>query len=90
MYHYWIEEGRFEIEEQHLACQVRNILKIKRFSEVEIEALRQNLTTLQEPVEMLIENDPVEGSYMTPLLGIGVEQNHSANDGGMEEIDELH
>ena len=29
MHQYWIEKGRFEIEEQHLACQVRNILKTK-------------------------------------------------------------
>ena len=29
MHQYWIEEGRFKIEEQHLACQVRSILKTK-------------------------------------------------------------
>ena len=52
--------------------------------------MRQSLATLQEPVEVLIENDPVEGSYVTPLLGIGTEQNHPADDGGMEETDELH
>ena len=40
MRQYWIEEGRFEIEEQHQACQVRSILKTKKLSEVEIEALR--------------------------------------------------
>ena len=52
--------------------------------------MRQSLATLQEPVEVLIENDPVEGSYVTPLLGIGAEQNRPADDGGMEETDELH
>ena len=31
---------RFEIEEQHLTCQVRSILKNKKLSEVEIEAWR--------------------------------------------------
>ena len=40
MHQYWIEEGRFDIEEQHLTCQVRSILKIEKLSEVEIEALR--------------------------------------------------
>ena len=27
MHQYWIEEGSFETEEQHLPCQVRSILK---------------------------------------------------------------
>ena len=81
MYQYWIEEGSFKIEEQHLGCQVRSILKIKRFSEVEIETLRQNLATLQEPVDVLVENDPVKCSYVTPQHGIGVEQNHPDDDG---------
>ena len=40
MHQYWIEKGRSETEEQHLACQVRSILKTKKLSEVEIEALR--------------------------------------------------
>ena len=45
MHQYWIVEGRFDIEEQHLAYQVRSILKTKELSEVEIEALRQKVTT---------------------------------------------
>ena len=45
MHQYWIEKGRFEIEGQHLACQVRSILKTKKLSEVEMEALRQKVTT---------------------------------------------
>ena len=40
----------------------RSILKTKRFSEIETEALRWRITTPQEPVEALIENDPVHGS----------------------------
>ena len=36
MHQYWIEECRFEIQEQHLACQVGSILKTKKLSEVEI------------------------------------------------------
>ena len=54
--------GRFEIERQYLAYQVRRILKTKKLSEVEIEALRQKVRTSQEIVEVLIENDPAEGS----------------------------
>ena len=37
--------GRFEIERQYLAYQVRRILKTKKLSEVEIEALRQKVRT---------------------------------------------
>ena len=40
MHQYWIEEGRFDIEEQHLTCQVRSKLKIEKLSEVEIETSR--------------------------------------------------
>ena len=87
---YWIEEGRFEIEKQNLACQIRSILKNKSLLEIEIEAFRRKVRTPKEPVKMLIENDPVEGSNETSEIEIGVEQNHPAADGGMEETDELH
>ena len=33
------EIGMFEIEEQHLACQVRSIFKNKRLTEIEIQQL---------------------------------------------------
>ena len=59
-------------------------------SEVEIEALRQKVTTLQETVKVLIENEPIEGSDVTPVIEIGVEPNHPAADGGMEGTNELH
>ena len=59
-------------------------------SEVEIEALRQKVTTPQETVEVLIENDTVKGSDVTTIIEIRVEQNHPAADGGMEGTDELH
>ena len=59
-------------------------------SEVEIEALRQKVTTPQETVEVLIENDTVKGSDVTTIIEIGVEQNHPAADGCMEGTDELH
>ena len=59
-------------------------------SEFEIEALRQNITTPQKPFEVLIENDPVEGSDVTSVIEIGVEQNQPLADGGMEENYELH
>ena len=39
---------------------------------------------------MLIENDPVAVSDVTPVIDIRVEQNHPATDGGMEGTDELH
>ena len=90
IHRYWIEEGRFEIEEQHLTCQVRSILKTKKLSEVEIEALNQKVTTPQETVEVLIKNDPVEDPDVTPVTESGVKQNHPAGDSGMEETDELH
>ena len=45
MHQHWIDRGRFEIEEQHPACQIRSILKSKKLSEVEIEALRPKVTT---------------------------------------------
>ena len=40
MHKYWTEDVSFWIEEQHLTCQVRSILKPKILSEVAIEALR--------------------------------------------------
>ena len=36
----WIEEVGFENEEQRLACQLRGILKTKKLSVIEIEALK--------------------------------------------------
>ena len=47
-----------------------------------MEALRWKVTTRQESVEVLIENDPVEGSDVTSVIEIGVEHNHPASDGG--------
>ena len=78
MYQYWIEECRFETEEQHLACQVGSILKTKTSSEVEIEALRKKVTIPQETVKELIENDLVEYSDVTTVIENGLEQNHPA------------
>ena len=46
--------------------------------------------TLHETLELLIENDPVEGSDLPPGIEIGLEQNHPAADGGMEGTYELH
>ena len=82
MHQYWIEEGRFDTEEQHLTCQIRSKLKTEKLSEVEMEALRWKVTTRQESVEVLIENDPVEGSDVTSVIEIVVEHNHPASDGG--------
>ena len=38
---YWKDYGLFELEEQHLACQVRSILKTGKLSKVEIEGLKR-------------------------------------------------
>ena len=65
-----------------MTCQVRSKLKTEKLSEVEIETLRWKVTTRQESVEVLIENDPVEGSDVTSVIEIGVEQNQPASDGG--------
>ena len=59
-------------------------------SEVEIEALRLKVTTPPEPVEVLIKNDPIEGSDVTPVIESEVEQNHPVTDGSMEVTHELH
>ena len=43
MHQYWKDYGLFELKEQHLACQVRSILKTSKLSKVQIEGLkRQN------------------------------------------------
>ena len=61
-----------------MACQVGSILKTKKLSEVEIEALRKKVTIPQETVKELIENDPVEYSDVTTVIENGLEQNHPA------------
>ena len=43
MYNLWNEIGMFEIEEEHLACQVRSIFKNKRLIEIEIQQLRKEI-----------------------------------------------
>ena len=48
------------------------------------------ITTPQEPVKLLIENDPVEGSDVIPVTETGVKQNYLAAEDGMEGRDELH
>ena len=90
MHQCWKEEGSFEIEEQHLACQVRSILKTKKLPEFKIAALRRKVINQQKPIDVLIENDSVERSDATPVIEIRVEQNHPVADGGMEGNDELH
>ena len=37
------ESGMFEIEQQHLACQVRSIFKIKRLTEIKIQQFRKEI-----------------------------------------------
>ena len=39
----WNEMGMSEIEEQHLACQVRSIFKNKRLTEVDIQQLQKEI-----------------------------------------------
>ena len=41
MHNLWNEMRMFEIEEQHLACQVRSIFKNNTLTETEIQQLRR-------------------------------------------------
>ena len=43
MYDLWNEVEMFQIEQQHLACQVRSIFKNKRLTEIEIKQLRKEI-----------------------------------------------
>ena len=90
MHQNWTEKSRFEIKVRHLTCQVRSILKTKILTELEIEAFGWKLTTPQETFEVLIENHPIKSSDVTPVTKFGVEQNHPASDGGIEDTDESH
>ena len=47
-----------------------------------IESFGGKITTSQETVEVLIENYPFKDSDVTPVIKVGVEQNHPAADGG--------
>ena len=46
MHQYWKNYGLFELEEQHLACQVRSILKTRKLSKVGIEGLKRQIKKL--------------------------------------------
>ena len=46
MHQYCKDHGLFELEEQHLACQVRSILKTGKLSKVEIEGLKRQIKKL--------------------------------------------
>ena len=43
MHNLWNEMRMFEIEEQHLACQVRNIFNNRRLKEIEIRQSRKEI-----------------------------------------------
>ena len=43
MYDLWNEMGMFEIEEHHIACQIRSIFKNKIITEIEIQRLRKEI-----------------------------------------------
>ena len=47
MHQYWKDCGLFELEGQHLACQVRSVLKTGKLSKVEIEGLKKQIKRLQ-------------------------------------------
>ena len=47
MHNLWNEMEMFEIEEQHLACQVRSIFKNKRLTEIEIGQLRREIEKVE-------------------------------------------
>ena len=67
MYQYWKDYGLFELEEQHLACQVRSILKTGKLSKVEIEGLKRQIKQLHvDSVEVEAgELDAVEEEVVT-------------------------
>ena len=46
MHQYWKDDGLFELQEQHLAYQVRSILKTGKLSKVEIERLKRQIKLL--------------------------------------------
>ena len=46
MYHYWKDSGLFELEKQHLVCQVRNTLKTDKLSKVRMEYLKMQIMQL--------------------------------------------
>ena len=46
MHQYWKYYGLFELEEQHLTCQVRSILKTGKVSKDEIEGLKRQIKQL--------------------------------------------
>ena len=46
IHQYWKEDGLFELQEQHLAYQVRSILKTGKLSTVEIERLKRQIKQL--------------------------------------------
>ena len=43
MHKLWNDIGMFEIEEQHLACQVRSNFKNNRLTEIEIQQLQREI-----------------------------------------------
>ena len=47
MHNLWNEMEMFEIEEQHLACQVRSIFKNNRLTEIEIGQLRREIEKVE-------------------------------------------
>ena len=48
MHNLWNEIEIFEVEMQHLACQVRSIFKINRLTETEIQKLQRERETERE------------------------------------------
>ena len=47
MHNLWNEMGMFEIEDQHLACQVRSIFKNSRLTEIEIQQLQREIEKVE-------------------------------------------
>ena len=60
MYNLWNDMGMFEIEGQHLACQVRSIFKNNRLDGIEIQQLQKE-----------IEKDEIVPDRVDTLLEIG-------------------
>ena len=67
MHQYWKDYGLFELEEQHLARQVRSILKTGKLSKVEIVGLKMQIKKLHVDSETggpnVAEEEVVTQSY---------------------------
>ena len=87
MHHYWKDYELFELEEQHLAYQVRSILKTGKLSKVEIEGLKRQIKKLHvDSVESETrELDAIEEEVMTQSDDVFLQEFTAGANGYVEE-----